>query len=70
MVRFQGFLLEKSQNFSLLMTNIVGKLVEVVSSVKIISKYIQESQKSYKDLQKNLEIFGLILNKHLGFYRP
>ena len=33
-IKFQRFLLEKSQNFSLLMTNIVETLMEVISSVK------------------------------------
>ena len=33
-VKFQRFLLEKSQNFSLSMINIVEKLVEVISSIK------------------------------------
>ena len=57
-VKFQEFLLKKNQNFSLSMTSIVEKLVEVISSIKNQLKIHPKIPKSYRDLQKILRIFG------------
>ena len=69
-VKFLGFPLVKSQNINLSIANIVKKLMKEISSSRYCPKIHPNIPKVLYKLGKNLGIFGLRLDRHLGFCKP
>ena len=69
-IKFPGCPLEKNQDISLLVNNLVRKLKKGISSSGIVSKIIQKSQKPCRGLKKRFGNFWTNFRWTFSHWQP